>query len=109
VRHTRRPQCLQRILGYRSRGVGEAWHDDGVSIPQCVQTPGGADGKDARVDLLGWGADAHPVRPAPVRQPRAAEDLDRGGKVEGQNPVQREDDNRVHAGTLHPRVLLAGR
>ena len=42
------------------------------------------------------GAQTRTSYAAPVRQPDATEDLDRGGQIEGQDSVQREYGHGVH-------------
>lgn len=78
-----------------------------VSASASVQGPRRPHGKDPRVHPIGRDADAHPVRPPPVGQPGASEGLDRGRKIKGQNPVEREYGHHVHGNTVLYDAFLA--
>ncbi len=95
--------CPQRVTyggGERRRRVGRAGHDDRVRAREPFQAPGRAQREGARVRLLLLGADADLVTGTAVRQPGAGEDLDRGGQVERDHLVQRENGDGVHGAKL---------
>ncbi len=95
-----RPQRVTYGGGERCRRVGRAGHDDRVRAREPFQAPGCAQREGARVRLLLLGADADLVAGTAVRQPGAGEDLDRGGQVERDHLVQRENGDGVHGAKL---------
>jgi hypothetical protein len=98
------PRTLTRRLsqgaddfgGGRRGLLGAARHDDGVGRGQRLETPVRGDREQLGGHFGRRRADADAVGLAPVRQPRAAEDLDRRGQVERHHTGQREYGDGMH-------------
>ena len=91
-----RPQGLDHVVRNGLGDVGASGQDDRVRLGEDIEAVPHLDREGTGVGRWPRAADPDPVRRVPAGQPSAAEHLDRGGQVEGDDPGQGEHGDRMH-------------